>query len=99
MKADVLSEFDEVRIATGYKTKEGEIANQLIYNIENTLDYPVYSDFAGWSFKNGNSELAELPTSFIDYINFIEENLEIPIEIISIGPRREETILRQVGGL
>ena len=94
MKADVLSEFDEIKIATGYKTKEGEIASQLIYNIENTLDKPVYSDFAGWAFKDGDTKFTELPATFVDYINFIEENLDIPIEIISIGPRREETIIK-----
>ena len=56
---------------------------------------PIYTEFPGWEkdISNITSE-NELPKKFMNYINFIEKELKIPIKIISVGPDRKQTIFR-----
>ena len=94
MKGDVLSGFDTIMICTGYKYK-GEVINHFPYNIEPENLEPVYTEFKGWSeditkIKDFNC----LPDNLKDYIEFIENELETPIKIVSVGPDRTQTILR-----
>ncbi|WP_054852860.1 adenylosuccinate synthase [Olleya sp. ITB9] len=94
MKADVLSGFKTLKVATGYKYK-GETITHLPYNIEPENVEPIYSDFKGWSEDlTEMSEASTLPSELNDYINFLEKELEIPITIVSVGPDRKQTIFR-----
>ena len=94
MKTDVLSGFDKVLVCTNYKYKGGEIKN-LPYDLSDKSLEPIYQEFTGWSEDLRNlKSIDELPKSLIDYINFLEKELNIPIVIVSVGPDREETLFR-----
>ena len=94
MKTDVLSGFDKVLVCTNYKYKGGEIKN-LPYDLSDKSLEPIYEEFTGWSEDLRNlKSIDELPKSLIDYINFLEKELNIPIVIVSVGPDRKETLFR-----
>jgi len=93
MKADVLDTFDTIKVAVGYKVN-GEESDRVPYDTYATIE-PVYKEFKGWK-KDLTSikDEKELPAEFIEYIKFIEAELNVPIKIISLGPDREQTIIR-----
>ncbi len=94
MKADVLSGFKTLKICTSYIYKGKEI-NHLPYNIEAENLKPVYTEFMGWSEDLTKMENAStLPETLMTYISFLEEELQIPIKIVSVGPDRKQTIFR-----
>ena len=93
MKGDVLSGFDTLKVCTSYLYKGQEITH-LPYNIEPENVTPVYTELPGW--KKDLTELTEasqLPKNFNDYVKFIEEQLKLPITIVSVGPDRKQTIV------
>ena len=89
MKADVLSGFDLLKVCTAYKYK-GTRINHLPYNIEPELVTPIYTEMKGWA-KNRSEDL---PDTLMDYIAFLEKELEVPIKLVSVGPDRIQTIHR-----
>ncbi|MBD3863475.1 adenylosuccinate synthase [Olleya marilimosa] len=92
MKSDVLSGFETLKVATAYKYK-GETIKHLPFNIEPENVEPIYTEFKGWSEDlTEMSEASQLPKALNDYIAFLEEELEIPIKIVSVGPDRKQTI-------
>jgi len=94
MKADVLSGFKTLKVATAYKYK-GETISHLPYNIEPENVEPIYTEFKGWAEDlTEMSDAATLPKELNDYITFLEKELEIPITIVSVGPDRKQTIFR-----
>lgn len=94
MKADVLSGFKTLKVCTAYNYKGKEIKH-LPYNIESKSVSPVYTDFKGWAEDLTSMDSAEtLPESLINYIEFLENELQIPIKIVSVGPDRKQTIFR-----
>ena len=73
----------------------GQIIDNLPYDLSEELLEPIYEEFEGWSenlreLKSVNN----LPQSLNKYIHFLEEELKIPIVIISVGPDRKETLFR-----
>lgn len=93
MKADVLDSFDIIKIAVSYKV-DGEIINQIPYDTFAQVE-PVYKDFKGW--KRDLTKVTkedDLPFEFMNYVRFIEKEVGVPINIISLGPDREQTIIR-----
>jgi adenylosuccinate synthase len=94
MKADVLSGFKTLKVCTAYNYKGKEIKH-LPSNIESKSVSPVYTDFKGWAEDLTSMDSAEtLPESLINYIEFLEDELQIPIKIVSVGPDRKQTIFR-----
>ncbi|WP_108246623.1 adenylosuccinate synthase [Muricauda brasiliensis] len=94
MKADVLSGFDTIKVCTAYKYK-GEEIKHLPYSIEEEYVTPVYQEMKGWSQDLTKLSKAEdLPATLNDYIAFLEEQLNVPIKIVSVGPDRLQTIHR-----
>ena len=94
MKADVLSGFKTLKICTSYNYKGKEIKH-LPFNIESKNVKPVYKEFKGWSEDLTAMEKdSSLPVSLINYIEFLENELKIPIKIVSVGPDRKQTIFR-----
>jgi adenylosuccinate synthase len=96
MKADVLSDFEELEICTHYLF-DGEKIDYLPYDISPDKVQPVYTRIAGW--QTDLTQLqgeADFPPALIAYIAFIEKALEIPITVVSVGPDRKQTIVRQV---
>ncbi|MDH3796938.1 MAG: adenylosuccinate synthase, partial [Flavobacteriaceae bacterium] len=94
MKADVLSGFKEVKVCTAYKYRNKEISH-LPFNIEQENVQPIYTSFPGWKKDlTGLTKKEELPKTLMDYIDFLEKSLGVPIRIVSVGPDRKQTIMR-----
>ena len=94
MKSDVLDTFDTVKACVAYKVN-GLETRDFPYDIEHNVE-PVYKEWNGWKtdMTNMTSE-DQFPAEFQQYIKFLEEELNTPIKIISIGPDREQTIIRK----
>ena len=93
MKSDVLDGFGTIKACVAYK-RNGEITRDFPYNIEEGIE-PVYKELKGWNTDmTGMTSESEFPKEFVDYINFLEAELDTPIKIVSIGPDREQTIVR-----
>jgi adenylosuccinate synthase len=94
MKSDVLSGFKEIKVCTAYRYQGKEIEH-LPYNIEAENVKPVYTTLPGWKKDLTTLTSAkELPETLNAYIAFLEEKLEVPIKIVSVGPDRLQTIYR-----
>ncbi|RKN76796.1 adenylosuccinate synthase [Ulvibacterium marinum] len=94
MKADVLSGFKNIKVCTAYNYKGKEIEH-LPYNIESENVTPIYMEMEGWEKDLTQMEKAEqLPKTLHKYIDFLEEELQVPIKIVSVGPDRTQTIHR-----
>lgn len=90
-KADVLNSFENFKVVTGYKLNGQEI-NYLPYNLEENFEL-LLKEFKGWKTDISNiSNSIELPEELINYIKFIEEAVQVPIKIVSVGPNRSATI-------
>ncbi|GGD57446.1 adenylosuccinate synthase [Muriicola marianensis] len=96
MKSDVLSGFETIKVCTAYHY-QGKKIHHLPFNIEASEVTPVYAEFKGWKqdLTRMNSE-EQLPQNLITYIEFLEESLEVPIQIVSVGPDRTQTIHREL---
>ncbi|MDR0509818.1 MAG: adenylosuccinate synthase [Rikenellaceae bacterium] len=93
MKADVLNDFDTIRVCTAYEADGGRTTT-LPYELTGTLR-PVYREFAGWRCDvSGARRWDDLPPELKSYIEYIENECGAPVRIISVGPDREETIER-----
>jgi adenylosuccinate synthase len=93
MKADVMDDFDVIKICTGYKIN-GEITTDFPYELNEKVE-PVYIELPGWKCDLTKlSSEANFPENLKSYIKFIEEKTEVPISIVSVGPNREQTIVR-----
>ena len=94
MKADVLDDFDKIKVALAYKI-DGKIYDTLPYDLNTTDIEIVYQEFEGWKTKiSGCKSYDELPQAFKNYVDFIEDETDIPLKIISVGPNRDETIIK-----
>ena len=92
-KSDVLDTFDSIKACVAYKVN-GVETTEFPFEIDENVE-PVYTEFEGW--KNNMSEIRkeeDFPANFRKYIDFLEKTLETPIHIISLGPDREQTIIR-----
>ena len=95
MKADVLDTFDTIKVAVAYKMN-GVETHQVPFDTFATVE-PVYKEFKGW--KRDLTKItteSDLPFEFMTYVRFIEKEVGVPINIISLGPDREQTIMRTV---
>lgn len=95
MKSDVLDGFKTVKACVAYKLKNGDVIDYFPFDISDGVE-PVYVEMEGWNqdLTKMTSE-AEFPKAFKDYIAFLEKELETPISIVSVGPDREQTIVRK----
>jgi adenylosuccinate synthase len=95
MKGDVLSGFERLKVCTAYDYK-GKTISHLPYNIESENVKPIYTELKGWSADlTEMTKASELPQEFNDYVTFLENELDIPITIVSVGPDRKQTIIRK----
>ncbi len=92
-KADVLSTFETIKVATGYKIN-GVETPEFPYEIPEDMEV-VYTDIPGWNVDlTGLKSEDEFPEALKNYIDFLEKELEVPITVVSVGPDREQTIVR-----
>lgn len=92
-KMDVLDGLEKIKICTHYNLN-GEKIDFFPSNIEDVKKCkPVYKEHKGWKKIDKNSDtISDLPKEAQEYLKFIEKTVETPIKIVSIGPRRKETI-------
>ena len=93
-KLDVLDGLKTIRVCVGYKG-QGDSASGSLMDIDSykALE-PIYEDLPGWTESTvGAKSLDELPENARAYIRYIEAAIEVPVDIISTGPDREETII------
>ena len=93
MKSDVLDGFDTIKACVAYR-KDGVETRDFPFDIEHGIE-PVYTELPGW--KKDMTKITredQFPKEFKDYIEFLEAELETPIKIVSVGPDREQTIVR-----
>jgi adenylosuccinate synthase len=91
MKADVLSGFEEVKVAIQYKNKD--VFTDEIPFEESTETEAVYTGKKGWDMDlEGITSFEKLPSALKHYIAFIEDAVGVPIKIVSVGPDRSQTI-------
>ena len=95
MKADVLNIFEEINVCTAYELPSGEQIEKLPFEINELDAKPVYKKMEGWhcSLENVKS-YEEFPVQLKAYVTFLEQELQVPIKLVSIGPDRTQTILR-----
>lgn len=93
MKSDVLDTFDTVKACVAYRI-DGKEREDFPFDICEGVE-PVYVELPGWKtdLTRMTSE-DEFPEEFNAYISFLEDELGVPIKIVSVGPDREQTILR-----
>lgn len=93
-KLDVLDGMDEVKICTGYNL-DGEVVQYPPYGAENFgRCEPIYETMPGWSESTvGVMSFEALPVAAQNYIKRIEELVKVPVDIISTGPDRNETLV------
>ena len=93
MKSDVLDSFETIKACVAYRLPDGSETTELPYEIDNVE--PIYKEMKGWKtdMTQFTSE-EQFPAEFNDYVAFLEDFLETPITIISIGPDRAQTIIR-----
>lgn len=93
MKADVLNEFDEIKICTAYSYK-GKTINYLPYTFSQEELIPHYVTMKGWKSEI-KTDKSSLPLALSAYIEFIEKECNVPITIVSVGPDRKQTIMME----
>ena len=93
MKSDVLDSFDTIKACVAYKIN-GEETDEFPFDICDGVE-PVYVEIPGW--KTDMTQMTsedEFPEEFNAYVSFLEEELGVPVKIVSVGPVREQTIIR-----
>ena len=92
-KSDVLDGFDTIKIATAYKVNGVETEN-FPYEIEANIE-PIYKELPGWKTDiTKTNNFNDLPKNLKTYIKYIEDEVGVPITIVSVGPDRNQTILK-----
>ncbi len=95
-KLDVMDGLEIIKICTGYEDKQGNVVTSLLDSEDYDNAVPVYEEMPGWSESTvGAKTLAELPQAAINYIARIEELIGAPVDIVSTGPDRVETIVKR----
>ena len=100
MKSDVLDTFETIKACVAYEI-DGKVVEDFPYSIAGVDGQtapnvkPIYTELPGWQcpLSQVTSE-DEFPEEFNNYLSFLEEELEVPIRIVSVGPDREQTIER-----
>lgn len=93
MKSDVLDSFETIKACVAYKM-DGKEVEEFPYDISGDLE-PIYTELPGW--KTDMTKMRsedEFPEEFNAYLAFLEQELGVPIKIVSVGPDREQTIIR-----
>ena len=93
MKSDVLDTFATIKACRAYRIN-GVETRDFPYSIEQEIE-PIYDEILGWQCDLTAFDREEqLPKAFLDYVAYLERELEVPIAILSVGPDRKQTIVR-----
>ena len=94
MKSDVLDDFDTIKVCNEYIV-DGVVTKDFPFSVDTDIT-PVYTELEGW--KTDMTKIkneSEFPVQFKNYIEYIENVLGVPVTIVSVGPDREQTIIRK----
>ncbi|RZK13346.1 MAG: adenylosuccinate synthetase, partial [Flavobacterium sp.] len=92
MKADVLDSFDTIYACTHYEYN-GETIDYMPYDIISIQPKPVLKAIEGWQTDLTKITTKEqIPSQLVNYISFLEKELEVPIKFLSVGPDRTQTL-------
>lgn len=94
-RLDVLDNFPTIQICTAYETEDGRILKSMpASSVTLSKVKPVYEEIEGWRAPTSRCRTwDELPLKARDYIRRIEKLLHIPIDIVSVGPERDQAII------
>ena len=91
-KLDVLTGLDEVKVCVAYETKHGRTEDLPMDELDSVK--PVYQSFPGWKEELGSARaMTDLPKAARTYLEFVEKQAECPYILVSVGSRRDETIV------
>ena len=92
MKSDVLDTFKTIKACVAYR-QNGEETDRFPYDASGAE--PIYAELPGWQTDmSGMKSEDEFPEEFNAYLTFLEDELGVSIKIVSVGPDREQTIIR-----
>jgi len=95
MKADVLDDFEEINIATAYKV-DGEVTEEVPYDLSDCDIEPLFKTMKGWNKSlQGVDSFNEMPAELKHYVDFIEQDTGVGVSMVSIGPDRNQTLLKE----
>ncbi|MEI6898889.1 MAG: adenylosuccinate synthase [Bacteroidota bacterium] len=93
MKADVLDNFEKISVCTDFKSAEGTILTGYPFDPGNNGITLQYLEMEGWNTDVDQiREYDQLPSEFKRYVSFIEEKVGVPVEFVSVGPDRLQTL-------
>jgi adenylosuccinate synthase len=91
MKADVLDTFDSIKVAVKYRVNGAE-TDRYPYDTDAQIE-PIYQEFEGWNTSLSHCRTAkDLPRELLAYIQFISEQTGVPVEFVSVGADRMESV-------
>jgi adenylosuccinate synthase len=94
-KADVLSGFEKIYVCTHYNY-QGEIIDYMPYDICSVKPEPVYQEIDGWHEDlTGITEADRIPAKLKSYIDYLEQQVGVPVKYLSVGPDRKQTLVLQ----
>jgi adenylosuccinate synthase len=93
-KSDVLSGFEDVLVCDGYEIN-GVKTSEIPFDLMHSDATPIYQSFKGWSGDLSKiRNYQDLPATFKTYMDYVEAQIGVPVNVISVGPDREETIMK-----
>lgn len=96
MKADVLGTFEKIKVCTHYLI-DGEKVEHFPYDVTDMEITPVYEEVEGWNCDlTALNSYDEAPKALKDYVEYLEQKLEVPITVVSVGPDRKQTLNNKV---
>jgi len=94
MKADVLSIFEEINVCEAYEIN-GERITDFPYDVHSLAVTPIYTALKGWKQDlTGLNSYEQAPQALKDYVQYLEQQLEVPIRLVSVGPDRSQTLFK-----
>ncbi len=91
-KSDVLSGFEEVLVCDEYEI-EGKLTNEIPFNVADAKITPQYKSFTGWSEDlSVIKDYEKLPQTFKEYMKYVSSQIGLDVNVISVGPDREQTV-------
>jgi adenylosuccinate synthase len=92
MKADVLSIFDTIQVCTHYLI-DGNKVEDFPFDVDGANLTPVYEELEGWNCDLTQlNDYSKAPQALKNYVTYLEEKLEVPITVVSVGPDRKQTL-------
>jgi adenylosuccinate synthase len=94
MKADVLNSFPAIKICTGYQT-DNKLLTGFPFDLSDDQIQPDYLEMQGWNTSLDRcTTVSDIPGELAEYIKFIEDEVGLPVDTVSIGPDRLQTLQR-----